>query len=155
MDDLSQPDALFRFPIYLPVLGNEFNLLPILVVVVMLWNQKFQPKPATEQARQQQKMMKFMPVLFGFLFYQMPSGLCVYFVTSMGIGSLERWLIDKRAGKVDLRPADEEARAKKRRVPAGKEPAKSGWLQKLAKMQKKLQEQPRPPRKTKRGKNKK
>ncbi|MCK4374938.1 MAG: membrane protein insertase YidC, partial [Candidatus Brocadiae bacterium] len=152
MDDLSHPDVLFHFPIHLPVLGNEFNLLPILMAVVMFINQRFTAQATTEQARQQQKMMKFMPALFGVLFYHMPSGLCLYFTASMGIGALERWLIERKAATVQLKPVAEAARKEKRRPPGPQKPEKVGWLGKLQRM---LQEQERSSRRAKSGKAKK
>ncbi len=150
MQDLSQPDALFHFPFYLPILGNEFNVLPILVMIVMLVNQRFTPKPATDQARQQQKMMKFMPVMLGFIFYRMPSGLCLYFTASMGIGALERWLIEKKAEKTDLTPVAQQARKAKRRAPVPQTPKKTGWLEKLQNI---VEKQHKATRQAKRPKN--
>jgi len=131
VDDLSRPDTLFHFPFYLPLLGNAFNLLPLLVVVMMIVNQRFTPKPASEQARQQQKMMKFMPAVLGLLFYRMPSGLCLYFTASMGAGALERWLIDKKAAKIELKPIADGERKEKRRGGTSRKPEKRSWLERL------------------------
>jgi YidC/Oxa1 family membrane protein insertase len=122
VDDLSQPDTLFRFPFYLPVFGNEFNLLPILMAGVMFLNQQFTPPPTGEQAQRQQRMMKFFPMMLALLFYSMPSGLSLYFMASTAVGMFERWLIDKTAGEIKLRPAAEPARSK-RPTPM---PAKAG-----------------------------
>lgn len=133
VEDLSRPDNLFELPFGVPLLGNQFNLLPILVIAVMLVNQRFTPKPATEQARQQQSIMKFMPVMLGLLFYRMPSGLCLYFVASMGIGALERWLIDKKAATIKLKPVAETTRKEKRRPVTPQRPKKSGLWQKVQK----------------------
>ncbi|MHC4479986.1 MAG: YidC/Oxa1 family insertase periplasmic-domain containing protein [Planctomycetota bacterium] len=152
IEDLSRPDALFHLPFQLPLLGNEFNLLPILMILVMVLNQRLTPQPTSEQAKQQQKIMKFFPVFMGVLFYHFPSGLCLYFTTSTGVGAFERWLIDRKSDEIELRPVEQEARRKKRRAPAAQEPAKKGWLAKLAQWQEKLHEQPRQSRK---GKGKK
>ncbi|MCA9070047.1 MAG: hypothetical protein KDA84_14040, partial [Planctomycetaceae bacterium] len=42
----------------------------------------------------QQKMMNFMMIFMGFLFYHMPAGLCVYFIASSLWGMGERKLLD-------------------------------------------------------------
>jgi YidC/Oxa1 family membrane protein insertase len=41
----------------------------------------------------QQKVMKFMMVFMGFLFYRVPSGLCLYFIASSIWGIAERKLV--------------------------------------------------------------
>ncbi|OGX05750.1 MAG: hypothetical protein A2Z88_11120 [Omnitrophica WOR_2 bacterium GWA2_47_8] len=81
--DLSQPDRLFILPFSLPFLGNEFNLLPILMAFSMFLQQKItaQNTVITDPAQEaQQKMMKiFLPIMLGFLFYKFASGLALYF----------------------------------------------------------------------------
>lgn len=77
--DLSEPDKLFLFPANLPVIGNEFNILPILMAIEMFVQQKFSMINASSaQAEQQKIMLIIMPIMFGFLFYRMPSGLVLY-----------------------------------------------------------------------------
>jgi YidC/Oxa1 family membrane protein insertase len=90
--DLSEPDKLFmlNWPIHLPV-----NLLPLLVIVAMLIQQKMTPMQATGQSEAQQKMMQYMPVFFGFLFYNMPSGLTVYFLVSTVLGLVQQYFVQK------------------------------------------------------------
>lgn len=74
--DLSQPDRLFMLPFEIPFLGNGFNVLPLLMIGSMVWQQKLTPTPSTSP--EQAKMMQFMPIIFGVLFYNMPSGLVLY-----------------------------------------------------------------------------
>ncbi len=77
--DLSEPDRLFLLPVNLPVIANEFNILPILMALEMFVQQKVtmnNSNPA--QAEQQKMMLIIMPIMFGFLFYRMPSGLVLY-----------------------------------------------------------------------------
>jgi YidC/Oxa1 family membrane protein insertase len=52
----------------------------------------FMPEPANEQAAMQQKIMKYMMVLMGVLFYKVPSGLCLYSIASSLWGIGERKL---------------------------------------------------------------
>jgi len=79
--DLSHPDRLFTWSESrsLPVIGNEFNLLPILMLVAMLVQQKMSSRGNPSTSPEQQKlMMILMPILFGFIFYHFPSGLTLY-----------------------------------------------------------------------------
>ena len=83
--DLSSPDKAFVLKNSIPFLGNQVNILPILMAIGMFVQQKFSMAKATGEAAQQQKMMSIvMPIMFGVIFYQMPSGLVLYwFVNSL------------------------------------------------------------------------
>jgi len=83
--DLSSPDQLFTFKNSIPLLGNQVNILPILMAIGMFVQQKISMVKATGEAAQQQKIMSIiMPIMFGVIFYQMPSGLVLYwFVNSI------------------------------------------------------------------------
>jgi YidC/Oxa1 family membrane protein insertase len=84
--DLSEPDRLFTLKFSLPLLGNEFNILPILMAIGMFVQQKISSVGAVSSttAEQQKMMTIIMPILFGFIFYHMPAGLVLYwFVNSM------------------------------------------------------------------------
>ncbi|MDD5506358.1 MAG: YidC/Oxa1 family insertase periplasmic-domain containing protein, partial [Candidatus Omnitrophica bacterium] len=85
ISDLSQPDKLFILPVSLPLIGNEFNILPILMAVIMFVQQKISMGHInSDQAEQQKIMMIIMPFMFGFIFYHMPAGLVLYwFVNSL------------------------------------------------------------------------
>lgn len=74
--DLSEPDRLFTLPFSLPLLGDAFNFLPILMLGSMFWQQKLTPQ--TGATPEQTKIFTFMPLIFGFIFYSMPSGLVLY-----------------------------------------------------------------------------
>lgn len=83
--DLSSPDKAFVFKNSIPFLGNQVNILPILMAIGMFVQQKISMAKATGEAAQQQQMMSIiMPIMFGVIFYQMPSGLVLYwFVNSL------------------------------------------------------------------------
>jgi YidC/Oxa1 family membrane protein insertase len=136
IDDLSRPDTIAILPFSIPFLGNQVNILPVIMTVLMLVQQKFMHQPAaTEQARQQQAIFKWMPLLFGLLFYRMPSGLCLYWTTSMGIGIVERWLVERKHRDVELKPVDQTSRKPRSRPSAAPgTPEKKGWLGKLQRM---------------------
>lgn len=77
--DLSLPDRLMVFPggFKLPVLGTEyFNLLPILVMTLGIIQQKITTSAST--AGDQKKIGLFFAVFLGFIFYNFPSALVLY-----------------------------------------------------------------------------
>ncbi len=77
--DLSEPDRLFTLPISLPILGNEVNLLPILMTLGMFVQQKISAGATSAVSGEQQKLMLIIfPLMFGFIFYHMPAGLVLY-----------------------------------------------------------------------------
>jgi len=73
--DLSRPDTLFRV---LPAtLDLPFNLLPLLMGATMLWQARLTPaSPGMDPM--QQKMMKYMPLMFLFILYNFSAGLTLY-----------------------------------------------------------------------------
>ncbi len=96
VENLAAPDALFRMPFSLPFLGQDFNLLPLITVSLFVVQQKmFMPPPANEEQALQQKMMNFMMIFMGVMFYKVPAGLCVYFIASSLWGMAERKLLPK------------------------------------------------------------
>ncbi len=93
--DLSKPDALFTLPFSLPFLGADFNLLPIFMGVTMLIQTRMTP---TGQPTGQMAMMNtMMPVIFLFMFYQMPSGLVLYWLVNNIMTIYQTWRIHKTA----------------------------------------------------------
>ena len=93
--DLSAPDRLSELPFSVPFLGNYFNLLPLITMALFYLQQKMFMPPATNPEQElQQKMMSYMMIFFGFLFYHVPAGLCVYFIASSGWGMTERKLLE-------------------------------------------------------------
>ncbi len=81
--DLSMPDAAFTLPFTLPFLGNAINLLPILMIGAMIVQQKSsQARSQAGQTDQQKMMAAVMPIMFGFIFYSLPSGLVLYWLTN-------------------------------------------------------------------------
>jgi YidC/Oxa1 family membrane protein insertase len=77
-------------------LGPYFNVLPVLVVILFLVQQKMFMPPATdEQTALTQKMMNIMTLVMGLFFFRVPAGLCIYFITSSLWGICERVLVKK------------------------------------------------------------
>ncbi len=96
--NLAAPDKLFTLPIQLPIIAQFFNLLPLITVSLFVVQQKmFMPPPTDEQQAMQYKMMNYMMVFMGAMFYHVPAGLCVYFIASSLWGMAERKLLDLRS----------------------------------------------------------
>ncbi|MGQ0634408.1 MAG: membrane protein insertase YidC [Planctomycetaceae bacterium] len=97
IQNLAAPDALFPLGFALPFLGwKEFNLLPFITIALFIVQQKmFMPPPANDEQAMQQKMMNYMMVFMGVMFYKVPAGLCVYFIASSLWGLAERKLLPK------------------------------------------------------------
>ena len=97
--DLSMPDQLFKLPFTIPFLGEYFNILPILMAIIMFFQQKMNmtniSSADSEQQQQQKMMLYFMPILMGFIFYNFASGLCVYFVVFYALSGYSQWKISK------------------------------------------------------------
>jgi YidC/Oxa1 family membrane protein insertase len=71
----------------------------------------FLPPPADEQAAMQQKIMQYMMIFMGVMFFKVPSGLCLYFIASSLWGICERKLLPKTLGKSAPPPASASARS--------------------------------------------
>lgn len=97
IDDLTAPDVLFRWERPIFFFGNEFHLLPILLGLVMFLQQRLMstgpkdPALMTDQQRQQRTMGTMMTVVFTVMFYNFPSGLNIYWLSSMLLGMLQQW----------------------------------------------------------------
>lgn len=111
IDNLTAPDVLFSWSYPLPIIGNQFHLLPILLGVVMLLQQRLMsttpkdPNAMTDQQRQQKMMGNVMAVVFAVMFYSFPSGLNIYWLSSMLLGMAQQWWTTKRLAKLPPKPA--------------------------------------------------
>ena len=107
IDNLTAPDSLFSWGTPIPFIGTEFHLLPIILGVVMFFQQKLSAAQnkkkgvtLTDQQKQQQKMGTIMTVAFTVLFYKFPSGLNLYWLSSMGLQILQQWYMMNRRKKI-------------------------------------------------------
>jgi len=77
--DLSATDRFLELPFTIPLVNiDSLNILPLLMTASMIWQQKL--TPTTAQSKEQQNMMMMMPIIFLFIFYNMPSGLVIYWL---------------------------------------------------------------------------
>jgi YidC/Oxa1 family membrane protein insertase len=68
------------------------KVLPIVMIASQFYMQKMTPQANVDPG--QQKMMKFMPLIFGFMFYNFPSGLVLYYLTSNLVGMGQQWFFN-------------------------------------------------------------
>lgn len=121
--DLSKPDSVYDLGFTIPILNSgHISILPILYFVLQYIQMSLQPKPNDPQQAQQQKIMKFMPLFFVFIFYAMPAGLVLYFTVSALCGVIEStWMRKVVLPKLGLggTPAAMETAAKTAQAGAG------------------------------------
>lgn len=93
--DLAEPDRLAILPFFLPFIGNEINLLPILMILVMAVQQKLTAKNMgtmdQDQMTQQKMMAVIMPFFMGAIFYHFASGLTLYFTLFYAFSTIAQW----------------------------------------------------------------
>jgi YidC/Oxa1 family membrane protein insertase len=78
------PDLTAKDPIY---------ILPVLYVISMFITQKLNPQPADPV---QAKMMMFMPIAFGVMFFFFPSALVLYWVVNNLISMAQQYVITRK-----------------------------------------------------------
>ena len=106
MNDMSSPDVLFDLGVKLPFLGSEFHLLPLLMGVAMYVQSKTgggSPTggPAAGAASQQKMMQTMMPIVFTVLFYNMPSGLVLYWLVNNIFSIVQQYIVHRQIESED------------------------------------------------------
>ena len=105
IDNLTAPDVLFswNYPIFF--FGSSFHLLPFILGGVMWTQQRLSsstpkdPALLTDQQKQQKMMGNIMTIVFTVMFYHFPSGLNLYWLSSMALGILQQWMTQKKLAK--------------------------------------------------------
>jgi YidC/Oxa1 family membrane protein insertase len=72
--DLSGPDTIYTLPFMIPMYGNSVNVLPILMGLTMILQQKMSVTDPKQKA-----MIYIMPIFMTLLFNNFPSGLNLYY----------------------------------------------------------------------------
>ena len=81
---------------------DPWYVLPVLMAVTMFAQQWLaMAKIKDPQQLQQQRMMLFMPLVFGFICLQMPSGLVLYWFVNNLLGMGQQWLVNRHAGRLE------------------------------------------------------
>ncbi len=76
------------------------NPLALIYIGVTLW-MSFQhkiPEGADPQQAQMQKMMRWLPLVFGIIFYHMPTGLVLYFTINAILSTIEIKMVKRKLG---------------------------------------------------------
>lgn len=79
--DLAQPESM------------AIRILPLLLVVTQFLSQKLTPSPGMDPA--QQKIMLFMPLMFGYMFWYASAGLVLYWLTSNVVSIAQQLLLNR------------------------------------------------------------
>lgn len=136
IDNLAAPDALFEFGFTIPWFQfTTFNLLPILTVILFVVQQKmFTPPPTSEEQAMTYKMMNYMMIFIGVMFYRVPAGLCLYFISSSLWGICERSILKsnvKSDGTIVEAEDVPPTAAKTKETAASETPKQPGFLERL------------------------
>ncbi len=99
--DLSQPETL------------PIRILPVVMIVSQFFQQKMTPQTSADPS--QQRMMMLMPLMMGFFFYGMSSGLVLYWVTGNLVGIAQQWVFNRitpapAPAVVDVKPVGKKSR---------------------------------------------
>jgi YidC/Oxa1 family membrane protein insertase len=86
--DLASPE---RLPIH---------ILPIAMIVTSFIQQKMTPTTTVDP--NQQRMMLIMPLVMGFFFYNLASGLVLYYLTVNLVGIAQQWFFNKTVTVADM-----------------------------------------------------
>ena len=96
--DLSQPE-------HLPI-----RILPIAMIVTQFLMQKMTPTTSADPT--QQRMMLMMPLILGFMFYGMSSGLVLYWLTGNLVGIAQQWFFNRGTVKLPAPAPVQKTKAK-------------------------------------------
>jgi YidC/Oxa1 family membrane protein insertase len=101
--DLSVPDPTSFMNLFglLPWEAPDLlhiGILPIIMGITMFLQQRMNPEPADPV---QAKIMKFLPLVFIFIFYTFPSGLMIYWSFSNILSIIQQWLIKRTSERTE------------------------------------------------------
>ena len=134
-DDLSTYDAVFHWVTNIPLLGDHLSLFCLLMTIANFGYTfiTMQSQATDPNMKFMKYMMYAMPLMFLFIFNDYAAGLSFYYLVSLFITIIQtmifRWALDDKKMLAEI-----EANKKKR---AGK--PKSGFMQRLEKMQQEQQ----------------
>jgi YidC/Oxa1 family membrane protein insertase len=92
INDLSAPDIIATLPFSLPFIGSNVSVLPILMGIAMLIQQKM------SSTDPRNKLMNYMlPIIFTVIFYRFPSGLVLYWLVNNILTIMHQYLLARGA----------------------------------------------------------
>jgi YidC/Oxa1 family membrane protein insertase len=115
INDLSQQDVLFPLPFTLPLIGNAFSLLPILMGAAMFAQSKLGQSPTGQtSAAIPPGFNTMLPIVFTVLFYKMPSGLVIYWIINTVMSVAQQYYIVKSHHAPPVAAVDDAPRKSRR-----------------------------------------
>lgn len=93
--DLSQPETL------------AIRALPVILIITQYLQSKMTPQPGVDPS-QQKMMMLLMPLMMGYIFYFLSSGLVLYYLTSNLVGIAQQVILNRATpapAPVEVKPA--------------------------------------------------
>ena len=108
IQDLSVPDGLFKFSTSIPIIGNQLSGLTLLMGITMV----VQSALTTTDPRQK-KMAYIMPIMFTFLFNNLPAGVALYYFMFNIFGIAQQFYNKKFLPPLDLEQMKATASTKK------------------------------------------
>jgi YidC/Oxa1 family membrane protein insertase len=99
--DLSRPEQL------------AIRVLPVLLIVTQFLTQRLTP-PSPGVDPSQQKMMMFMPLVLGFMFYYASAGLVLYWLTGNLVAIVQQWIMNRVTKAPVIETARPVSKAKRR-----------------------------------------
>ena len=101
VSDLANPETL------------PIRVLPLAMVATQFWSQSLTPTPTADAT--QARLMKFMPLIFGFIFYQFQAGLVLYWLTTNCVGIGQQLILNRLPQeKLQLESGPQRGKKKKR-----------------------------------------
>jgi len=83
---------------------DPYFILPIVMTVLMVYQQKITPMPESGQdsdaIKVQRVMLKWMPLFFGAIMLFLPAGLTLYFLVNSALSIAQQVFINKRLDKI-------------------------------------------------------
>lgn len=93
--DLAYPDAIARLPTTLPMLGNQLNLLPIVMTLITLFSTLIYSNRLLPEAelRRQKRNLYLMSAAFLLLFYPFPAAMVLYWTLANLLQTIQQQLL--------------------------------------------------------------
>lgn len=95
ISDLAEPGMLFD----IPYVGIPFRVLPLIMGAAWFISQKMTPMSTAmggENMQLQMKLMQYMPIVFIFLFWNLPSGLVLYWTVSNILSIVQQIYVNRK-----------------------------------------------------------
>lgn len=99
LESVELRQAPFIFWIQDLAAADPYHILPIIMGITMLIQQRLNPAPPDPI---QAKVMMFLPILFTGLFWSFPSGLVLYWIVNNTLSILQQWYITRKYENADV-----------------------------------------------------